>query len=424
MRMRNPKDMKEVLESCNFFLEENLFSNDKPIHLEIGMGKGDFILQMALNNPDINFIGIEKYSSVMSVAIKKLRDYELPNLKVLITDVKDVPEYLYHKIDTIYLNFSDPWPKSKHEKRRLTYKSFLEIYDKLFVSDAKIIMKTDNLDLFLYSKESFLEYGYHIIKESRDLHKEDTINYMTEYEKKFASMGVKINYIMVEKKDEKWYNYKGANMKIKYIFLSLFMFLLCGCENVQNESVESIVSELATSTNKVNQYHTGYSYYLPLGMKVSEYSSMNEVLETEDNVYYLYVDLISYNNKTKKDYEVNNEAYYSKKLESDNKYGYIEISLQENEKYLIEIMFNYAKIEVMVEKKDINVALNYAVNILKSIHYNDGVIANLLGNDVISFQEQVYNIFDSNSSEKSNYLKAIEEDQYIEPNVKDTDLIN
>lgn len=213
-------------------------------------------------------------------------------------------------------------------------------------------------------------------------------------------------------------------MKIKYIILSLFMFLLCGCGNIQDESIESIINELATTSNKVNQYHTGYSYYLPTGMKVKEYSSMNEVLETDENVYYLYVDLISYHKKNKNDYEVNEQLYYSKKIETDKKFGYIQISLQENDEYLIEIMFNYAKIEVMVEKDDINVALNYAVSILKSIKYNDSVIENLLGNDVLSFQEQVYDIFHTDSTEKSNYLKAIEEDQYVEPDVKDTDLIN
>lgn len=203
MRMRSPKDKNEVIESCTFFLDENLFSNDNPIHMEIGMGKGDFILQMALNNPSINFIGVEKYSSVMAIAIKKLREYELPNLKVLITDIVDVPEYLNKKVDTIYLNFSDPWPKSKHEKRRLTYKSFLEIYDRLFRNDASIIMKTDNDDLFLYSRESFLDNGYDIIFESRDLHNESIENYMTEYEKRFSNLGKNINYIKVEKKYKK-----------------------------------------------------------------------------------------------------------------------------------------------------------------------------------------------------------------------------
>lgn len=213
-------------------------------------------------------------------------------------------------------------------------------------------------------------------------------------------------------------------MKIKYIFLLLFMLLICGCQKIEDKSIEEVVNGLANTTKKVNQYHTGYSYYLPLGMKVKEYSTMNEVLETDDDVYYLYVDLISYNNKTKNEYEVNDSLYYSKKIETDKKYGYVQISLQENDQYLIEIMFNYAKIEVMVEEKDINVALNYAVSILKSIQYNDSVITNLLGNNVISFQEQVYDIFNTNTTEKSNYLKAIEEDQYVEQDIKDTDLIN
>ena len=108
MRMRNPKYMNEVIENCNFLLDENIFDNDNPICLEIGMGKGDFLLNMALNNPNINYIGVEKYSSVASVAIHKIMEYKITNLKVIICDVINLPEYVFHKIDTIYLNFSDP----------------------------------------------------------------------------------------------------------------------------------------------------------------------------------------------------------------------------------------------------------------------------------------------------------------------------
>lgn len=199
MRMRNPKDKDEVINNCTFFASENLFSNDNPIYMEIGMGKGDFILNMALENPNINFIGVEKYSSVASVAIKKIREYELNNLKIMIMDIKDAPEYLYHKIDKIFLNFSDPWPKARHAKRRLTHENQLKIYDNLF-KDKKIIeMKTDNDDLFAFSLESFQNYGYKIIKLSYDLHKENIPNIMTEYEAKFSSKGIKIKYVKVEK---------------------------------------------------------------------------------------------------------------------------------------------------------------------------------------------------------------------------------
>ena len=197
--MRNPKDKDEILESCDFYLDENLFNNDNPINMEIGMGKGDFILNMALTFPNINFIGVEKYSSVASVAIKKIKEYELKNLKVLITDAINLPEYLNDKINTIYLNFSDPWPKARHAKRRLTSENYLKNYDRLFKGKMTIIQKTDNDDLFSFSEESFINYGYNIVEKSLDLHNTDIFNIETEYEKKFSLKGYKIKYIKVEK---------------------------------------------------------------------------------------------------------------------------------------------------------------------------------------------------------------------------------
>ena len=199
MRMRNPKDKEEVINSCTFFLDENLFDNENPICMEIGMGKGDFILNMAINFPNINFIGVEKYSSVAVHAIKKIREYELNNLKILICDASLLPEYLYSKIDTIYLNFSDPWPKDRHAKRRLSHCNFLAIYDLLFKGKKRIIMKTDNDNLFFYSRQSFVDYGYQIIEECHDLHNCDIFSVPTEYEKKFSDKGFTIKYIKVEK---------------------------------------------------------------------------------------------------------------------------------------------------------------------------------------------------------------------------------
>lgn len=200
MRMRNPKDKDEVIASCDFFVDENLFVNDNPIYMEIGMGKGDFILQNALENPDINYIGVEKYSSVASVAIKKMREYRLPNLKIMILDIMNAPEYLFHKVDKIHLNFSDPWPKDRHAKRRLTHENYLRVYDNLFKGDAKIEMKTDNDNLYDFSKESAMAYGYTILEDYTDLHKENIYNIMTEYEKKFSLKGIKIKYLKMEKK--------------------------------------------------------------------------------------------------------------------------------------------------------------------------------------------------------------------------------
>ena len=201
MRMRNPKNMDEILSSCNYFLTEDLFNNDNDICLEIGMGKGNFLLGMCLNHPDINYIGVEKYSSVICSAIKKINEYELDNLKILNIDIMDIPQYLYGKIKTIYLNFSDPWPKKRNTKRRLTSENFLKLYDNLFKNEKHIILKTDNNDFYEFSKESLLSYGYKIINETYDLHNSDiTDSPKTEYEEKFSSQGVKIKYIEVIKK--------------------------------------------------------------------------------------------------------------------------------------------------------------------------------------------------------------------------------
>lgn len=201
MRMRNPKNMDEILNSCNYFLTEDLFNNNNDICLEIGMGKGNFLLGMCLNHPNINYIGVEKYSSVICSAIKKINEYELDNLKILNIDVMDIPQYLYGKIKTIYLNFSDPWPKKRNTKRRLTSENFLKLYDNLFKNEKHIILKTDNDDFYEFSKESLLSYGYKIINETYDLHNSDiTDSPKTEYEEKFSSQGVKIKYIEVIKK--------------------------------------------------------------------------------------------------------------------------------------------------------------------------------------------------------------------------------
>lgn len=200
MRMRNPKDKDELLNDCDYYYEDN-FNNDNKICLEIGMGKGQFILNMALENPETNYIGVEKFSSVASVAIKKINQYKPNNLKILVGDIANLVDTLEGKIDTIYLNFSDPWPKDRHAKRRLTSINYLQVYDKLFKGDKHIIQKTDNDDLFQFSLEQYKEYGYEIKRISYDLHNEDIKNVCTEYEERFSNMGVKIKYVEVIKKD-------------------------------------------------------------------------------------------------------------------------------------------------------------------------------------------------------------------------------
>lgn len=195
MRMRNPKYKDDVLNNCTFFYHKATgFSNDNPVHLEIGIGKGDFILNMALANPNINFIGVEKYSSVAAVAIKKIMNYKIDNIRILVMDAINLEDVLDPIVSTIYLNFSDPWPKKRHIKRRLTSPEYLKVYDKIFNGPCHIVMKTDNDDLFAYSLESLSEYGFHFNVVEYDLHQTEIPNIETEYEKKFSKEGIKIKY--------------------------------------------------------------------------------------------------------------------------------------------------------------------------------------------------------------------------------------
>lgn len=213
-------------------------------------------------------------------------------------------------------------------------------------------------------------------------------------------------------------------MKIKCFILLIILFLLCGCSNIQDRSIDNVINNLKNDIKENNTYHTGYKYYVPHGMSVTKYTLYNDVIETSDYTYYLYVDLISYNNKKAFEYEENPDAYYSKKLAFNDKKGYLEINLNKNEQYLIEIMFNYAKIEVMVDYKDINTALSYAVSILRSIEYNDSIIANMLGDDILASTEEVYDIFAAVKKD-SNYLKYEDAIKQEEENaIKDMDLIN
>lgn len=203
MRLRNVKGSKEIIESSKYIIlnpEENkgkwknVFGNDKPIHIEIGMGKGDFIIGMAKNNPNINFIGIEMYDSVIVKAVQKLENEELDNLKLIRMDARLIEDVFDKEIDLIYLNFSDPWPKSRAAKKRLIHERFLNRYENIFKGKKTIFMKTDNTALFEFSIESLSEFGYKLKNISLDLHNSDfKNNVMTEYERKFSEKGVKIN---------------------------------------------------------------------------------------------------------------------------------------------------------------------------------------------------------------------------------------
>jgi tRNA (guanine-N7-)-methyltransferase len=178
---------------------KSLFNNSNPIYVEIGMGKGDFIIENARNNPNINYIGIEKFDSVIVRAVEKVPE-DLPNLILVRMDALDIDKVFKKEIDRIYLNFSDPWPKNRHADRRLTSHIFLEKYDKIFKNKKEIIQKTDNRGLFEYSIVSLSTYGYTINDITFDLHNRDESIIMTEYEKKFVSKGNNIYYLIATKK--------------------------------------------------------------------------------------------------------------------------------------------------------------------------------------------------------------------------------
>lgn len=208
MRLRNVKDASIKIDASNYIIKDyedykgnykSIFNNDNKLCIEIGMGKGDFIIGMARNNPDINFIGIEKYDSVMVRAVEKLDGVDLQNLKLIKMDAEYIENAFDKEIDTIYLNFSDPWPKDRHEKRRLTSSNFLKKYDSLFKRTKHIIFKTDNRKLFEYSIKTLTDYGYAINSISLDLHSDDIFNVETEYEKRFSSLGYPIYMIDVIK---------------------------------------------------------------------------------------------------------------------------------------------------------------------------------------------------------------------------------
>ena len=208
MRLKNVKGANDIIIKGLYYIDNpsiykgkwnKLFNNNNPIYIELGMGKGDFIINNALKYPDINFIGIEKYDSVIVRAIQKSNELELNNLKLLRLDVININDVFDKEIDKIYLNFSDPWPKERHAKRRLTSNIFLDKYSKIFKNDYIIEMKTDNIDLFDYSIESLSNYGYDILYLTNDLHNENIDNIETEYEHKFSSNGVKINKFVAKK---------------------------------------------------------------------------------------------------------------------------------------------------------------------------------------------------------------------------------
>lgn len=208
MRLKNIKGASEKILLGKYYLNNpseykgkwrQLFNNSNPIYIEIGMGKGNFIIKNALNNPNINYIGIEMYDSVILRAIEKTNDLQLNNLYLIRMDARLIEDIFDKEIDLIYLNFSDPWPKDRHAKRRLTSPRFLERYNHIFRTNNTIIMKTDNNPLFEYSVETLKDHGYTLTNVTRDLHKDQESIITTEYEDKFTEKGIKINYLEARK---------------------------------------------------------------------------------------------------------------------------------------------------------------------------------------------------------------------------------
>ncbi|GAE34193.1 tRNA (guanine46-N7-)-methyltransferase [Halalkalibacter akibai JCM 9157] len=171
-----------------------VFNNDHPIHVEVGTGKGQFLMGMGMLHPEVNYIGIEKYDSVIITALERAIESEQPNVKFLNEDVTNILDYFDQgEVDRLFINFTDPWPKNKHEKRRLTYKGFLDLYKQILKPTGEIHFKTDNQGLFEYSLESLSGYGMSLHNVSLDLHKSDIEgNVMTEYEEKFSQKGMRI----------------------------------------------------------------------------------------------------------------------------------------------------------------------------------------------------------------------------------------
>ncbi|MCR5669522.1 MAG: tRNA (guanosine(46)-N7)-methyltransferase TrmB [Butyrivibrio sp.] len=214
MRLRNIAGSREVIAESSFTVKDpekkkglwkkEVFGNDHPLHIEIGMGKGRFIMDMARLNPDINYIGIEKYSSVLLRAIQKQETEQLPNVIFIRMDAEVITEvFAPAEVDKIYLNFSDPWPKDRHAKRRLPSKEFLERYDKILVPDGVVEFKTDNRGLFDFGLEQLELAGWNADAVTFDLHNDPVMNegnVMTEYEERFSSIGNPICKYIISRK--------------------------------------------------------------------------------------------------------------------------------------------------------------------------------------------------------------------------------
>ena len=208
MRLRNLKNTTEIMENSPYLVKapENycgktsqLFPKKQPLHIEIGMGKGDFLMQMAMKHPNINYIGIEKFDKVVARALLKIPS-DLENLKIYRFDAISISSLFSHEVDKLYLNFSDPWPKKRQAKHRLTSPFFLEQYEQIFKTAKEIEIKTDNVPFFLYSLETLSQQGYQLYEISLDYQKELQIDTaQSEYEQKFCEKGIPICHVKAVK---------------------------------------------------------------------------------------------------------------------------------------------------------------------------------------------------------------------------------
>lgn len=202
MRLRNIPGAREAIENSPLVIKEaektkgfwkDLFGNDHPIHIEVGMGKGRFLMTMAERSPEINYIGIERYTSVLLRALQKMEERPLPNLVFLCMDAAELPQvFEEEEVAKIYLNFSDPWPKDRHARRRLPSREFLARYDKILTKDGRLEFKTDNRALFDFAVEELTPAGWKAERITYDLHADAEMmrgNVMTEYEERFSSIG-------------------------------------------------------------------------------------------------------------------------------------------------------------------------------------------------------------------------------------------
>lgn len=203
MRLRNDPKAWDKLKESGYLIEEFPYKLSENTIIELGMGKGEMLTQLAYQNPDKIYIGIEKFATVAAKAARRAKHLELKNFFVICEDIVKLPELLDGKVNTIWLTFSDPWPKVKHERRRLTYKTFLELYMSILEKGGVIRFKTDNDKLFEYSVESMKAFGLHLSNVTRDFHKHEASkdNVMTGYEIKWSSEGKNINYLEARREE-------------------------------------------------------------------------------------------------------------------------------------------------------------------------------------------------------------------------------